>query len=900
MAQLDIKIPETPNIEWQDAQFPFDGAWLPDQDPSLIGPRNFSILTNLRYNDKSIEGVNGYTKFNTTTAIPTYTYIDNGYQLRTGRTTNSFILVHAINPGSGQGRVYQNTTTPGSQGDFDTSANFDTAGNSYFEDASVNLKGRFSSAPQSSIVYCNGEESLIYSGFEHRIAAAFIQKDDSTADIKDISEKMSSSLQTTYTAFPDGSFDELIILTTRPIQGIKFYVKTANAIAGTMTVTYWDGSNWTAVTNESDGTTVAGKTLAQTGFYTFDHTVSVAELKHYQELYLYAYKVTVSAGVSADVYSITCDPAFQPVQNVWDGVYRQPIQFQIFSADHFEDYTLQVNQSSDINVPIGAILDGLLSTDYIYIMFEEQMSAIKFTMLGGLVNKAASVITLQYWDGDSFANVANQTDGTLNAAATKSFNQSGLLSWTPATDEQKRTLFGSLGYVYKVTLSGTLTGTKGGEEEVLVDLCAGIPKLDAVGAYDFSVMYKNRLMLGGLTASGEGNRMDFSSPNAPDVFNGTESSDGGLNSLYFGGDEPLRGAVQLFNRFGASVYSMLVVFKDTETYLLVGDSVEDFEIFPVSTVVGCPAPGTITTTELSPEGTENLARNFALWLSHAGPLMFDGAIIAPLKGIENYFDPNLSDYINWTYAYKSKAWIDPNYKEWNLIIPTGGDTTPKTWLVYDLYRKKWYKKDTGSASTPICGFNVMNPNTGEQSAYGGLSNGRVVRLEDGTSWDGTGITQTVKTGDFWPSNNIWDLTLLRKFKLVAEKITSASSYSLEISYYKDTEQSAGQSVSFEDADVSSGIAVSFADTYTQVGGYDSDALVTATEAVVFENAITTSVSLTLDVGLARVVRKTIDLNYLGFCHAFKYEVTTDDVQGGFKPVVWGVQYRIERKDNTAS
>jgi hypothetical protein len=96
------------------------------------------------------------------------------------------------------------------------------------------------------------------------------------------------------------------------------------------------------------------------------------------------------------------------------------------------------------------------------------------------------------------------------------------------------------------------------------------------------------------------------------------------------------------------------------------------------------------------------------------------------------------------------------------------------------------------------------------------------------------------------------------------------------------------------------VAVSFSDTYRQTDGSDSDILITTTEAIVFEDAITTNVELTLDVGLQRVVRKTVDLNYLAFSHAFEFEVTTDDVQGGFQPIVWGVQCRVERKDNTAT
>ena len=880
MAQLELKLPETKDVEWQDAQFPFDGQWLPAQDPALIGPRNFSTLTNLRYNEKSIEGVNGYSKINTT-PITDYTYIDNGHHLRTNRTNNSFVLVHAVDPLTGQGRVYQNTTEIANQGDFDSTSKFDTSGNSYKADASVDLIGRFSMAPQSSAAYCNGEESFIYSGFEQRVAAVFLQKGDADAAVKEITDEMNSTLDVEYISFPDSTFDEMIIMTTRPVQGFKFYVKTANASAATMTISYWDGDSWVAVSNGSDGTVVGGKTLAQTGFHTFDHTEGLVKLKQYNELYLFAYKMAISAG-TPEIYNITCDPAFNKIQNVWDGIYRQPIQFQVFSADHYEDYTLQVNQSSDLNAPIGAQIDGLLATDVIYIMFEEQMSAIRLTLLGDLVNKATSAMSLSFWDGDSWEAVTNFVDGTDVGGV--SINKTGLVSWTPDATEQRQTLFGSLGYAYKIVFDNTLTGTKGTTPEVLIDLCSGIPKLEEVEAFDFPVMYKNRLMLCAASSSGQGNRMDFSAPNAPDVFNGNESSDGGLNSIYYGGEEPIRGAVQLFNRFGASVFAMLLVFKDTETYILVGDSVDDFQVYPVSTVVGCPVPLTISTTEVSLEGGENYSRNFVIWLSHSGPLMFDGAVIVPVKGVENYFDPNKSEFINWDYVYKCRAWIDPDYKEWNLLIPSGASATEvNVWLVYDLIHRKWFRKDTATTDLPICGFNTMNPNTGEQHAFGGLDTGYMMHLENGTDWDGTGITQVVKTGDFWPSNNIWDLTVLRKFKIVAKKISSASSYNLYINYFPNTEINPGQSANWVDSDVSFGGNVDFTDTTD----------------VEWEDSISTTFELTLDVGLQRVVRKTVDLNNLAFSHAFSFEVTTDDVQAGFQPIVWGVQFRTERKDNTA-
>jgi len=41
---------------------------------------------------------------------------------------------------------------------------------------------------------------------------------------------------------------------TRPGQGFRFYVKTANATAGTMQIEYWNGAAWAALPGVSDGT----------------------------------------------------------------------------------------------------------------------------------------------------------------------------------------------------------------------------------------------------------------------------------------------------------------------------------------------------------------------------------------------------------------------------------------------------------------------------------------------------------------------------------------------------------------------------------------------------------------------------------------------------------------------
>jgi hypothetical protein len=883
MPDLKMNFPQVPDgDELQDAQYTFDGKWLPDLDPSLIGPENYTTLENLRYKDKGLEGVSGYTTVNST-ALTTYVNIRNGHQLRTTHTKPSYVLAHAID-GSGNGRVYQNQTAIGSQGDFESTQ--------LHSDASANLVGRFSDAPQSNVVYCNGEESMIWAGEETRIAAAFLVDDATGANPVDVTDAINTSLQTTnnFATINKAAQEFLVLMTTRPLKGFKFYIKTPNATTSTLTAKYWSGSAWVAVGSPVDNTDSGGIALAQTGTFTFTDTDGSVKPKHFQELYLYAYLFELSAG-SAEIYQITANAAFQTIKDVWDGVYRQPIQFQYYDNDHYEDFTLHVNQSSDVNIPIGGELKGLVAVeDHVIIMFEEQQTAIKLIMLGGLVNEAASVMTVKYWNGTSYAAVADLDDDTDVSGDTLA--KTGLISWTVPTTEEKQTLFGSVGYAYEITFSADLTtGT-----DVTIDLCYGIPTQKTVSSFDFSVLYKNRLMLGSFSAGNEGNRMDFSANNAPDVFNGTDSSNDGAQSLYFGNETKLTCGTQLYNRFGSNIFAMLLVFKESETYLLTGDTPSSFKIFPVSLNTGCPAPLTLATAEVGFEAGGGLQRQVAIWCSHAGPMMFDGAVVKPIHGVDLYFDPSETEFVEWDNMDKARGWVDNTFKEYNLLLPSGsGQTINNVWLVYDLVRKKWFKKDTGTETMPQSGWRVMHT-TGEQGVYGGLTNGKVVELEEGTSWAatyadptaGSTIDQKVRTGDFFPSNNIWDEVLIRKFKIICEKLTSATDIVLSVSFYENSATSAS-SVVFQDSDAGIGTAVDFEDM-----DVDSDGVLET------QWASAPAITFVLNIGSDRLLRLIKDLNQLGWTHSFEFSVSTTTIGKGWKPIAWGIRYRVERKDDTAT
>lgn len=935
MPELKMQLPQVKDNEWRDAQFRFDGAWRPDIDGALIGPNNYQTLQNLRYKDSGLEGVQGYTVLHDdnlagdNVTLGDYPKIRAGYQLITSnQDQTSYILVHSTDTNTpAQGRIFVNRTVPTSDGEFDDSHKFwkdvdnivgGGAGTQYpyFQDQSTGLVGRFSDAPQGNAAYCNGEESMIFGGDEQRIAGAFTLDSSSVTAITatpitpdtltpiDVTKQASNTLTTTAHVFqidPAGAGTEkaMLVMTTRPIQGLKFTLTSDVNTDTTDTdtsVKVWTSSGWSAALTLITDTTKNGNArFGQSGSITFSHTRNTAMPMHFEELYLYAYLVQSNASANTfTVAQITCDMAFQPIIDVWDGVYRQPIQFQVLdgATGTTYDYTLQVNESSDINAPIGANISGqgAHASDKVYIMFEDQIAGIRMTMLGDLVNEDDNTLTMKYWNGAAFAAVTilDQTKPTGGG----SMAQSGLISWVPPSAEKPTTKYGSFGYIYELDWNAG-TGTNGLDNalgtsvEVLVDVCTGVPAQKEVQPFDWSILYGTRLMLGGYTQGDEGNRMDYCVANAPDAWNGFDSSDDGRQSLYFGGVEPIVGAAQIYNRFGASIFSMLLVLKKARTFMMTGSAPEDFVIYPVSDVIGCVAPKTIATAEIGVDLGQGLTRNVAIWLSHSGPMMFDGAILTRIDGVKSYFDALDSNFVNFTYIENSVGWVDPNWKEYNLILPKGTSGKLDLWLVYDLVRRKWYTKSTGNSQTPQAAWQVGTPATGERHVYGGIDSGEMLHLEEGTTWGDTtnnGITQKVKTGDFFPSGNVWDQTLLRKFKIFIKRLRgSTATNTLQITYYTNTEEQAGAGILWQNiVETSSGVHVNWEDT----------------DHVEWATGI--SATINLAVGLQRVIKINHDLNRLGWAHAFEFTLTTTDVNKGFQPMIWGTQYRVERKDDTAS
>ena len=883
-----LNVPQVENVAQPDDMFDFKGTWLPSEDPALIGPTNFQKLVNMRYSDSGIEGITGYTKVNTT-PIGTYTIIKNGIYFKTnGRTQEDYVLVHAVDS-SGNGVVLQNQTAIGSQGNFEAGTLHD--------DALPNLTGRFSLAPGETVAYANENVVHVWDGEEGFISAAFTTTSGAEHNPIDVTEKMINSRVTSgNVATLDQTRKWMTIMTRRPAKGFYIYVSDANGAAVDLTVNYWDGTAYEAVTGESDGTKVGSATLAQSGLYSFDDTIDVAKLHHFEERYLYSYQIIIGtdAAAAADISEITVDMSMQTPSNVWDGVYRTPIQCQFYNQSNaaYEDYTLHVSESSSVSLPVGCIIDGMTTLDELYLMFDEKQAGIRVTMLGNLVNTETSDMILKYWDGDNWTTVgATLADGTA-AGTVKTFGQSGTVTWNPPSDEEKKTLFGTQGYAYQITVDTLLSGTEGGDEETVIDLISGIPAQKELPSFKFPLRFKSKLFLCGYTQGNEGNRIDFSEDNAPDIYNGENTSLDGYQSIYVGGTDDLTCGTQLYNRFGSNLFASLVLFKNNEIYLLTGDSPLDYQLYPVSQKIGCPAPLSLDTAEIGTELGEAVARNVALFVSNQGPMMYDGATLSRIDGLDIYFDPNESVSVNFDYLDTAIGWFDSTYREYNILLPTGSSTTLNSWFAYDIVRKKWYQKDTGVADKAQCGFPVV-ASDGNAYIYAGSLNGYMYHLENGANFAGTPITNEVQTGDFFPSQNEWDITRIRRLKFSAKRVVETDA-NVEFYYYGNTDDDGGLSVRFQDTTTTlanSGAAgLTFVDvTATLANSGDA--------GVSWSSQVAQLLDLSITSGLNRLMRKTEPLNQTGWCHSFKFLFTSSETQKGMQPIMWGIQWEYVRKDH---
>ena len=526
----------------------------------------------------------------------------------------------------------------------------------------------------------------------------------------------------------------------RPLQGVKYYISNANGTASTMTGKEWNGSAWSTLSLTDNTNT--GASLAATGTVTFASTVATAKPKYLEGYFLYWYQFSIDAG-EAEIYRVTLDAPFQGIVDMWDGIFREVLAFYKFTTAYLDNTVNVLAEDYDSG---SALTYSDLSSmgafsapnNCLEIGFTEKMAGLKLRIAPEYTNSTAStVMAVDYWNGTEYASVGNITDGTSEGSI--SLAKSGVVSWNnnSLSNETKKVVANSSPlYYYRVRFDKAM------DASVRLNYVGGITAQKSISYFKFPVFAQGRVLLCA-DMSEEKNKVVCSSKFMPQVYNGIDSVD-----LYFGEEGELTCGAELFSQFGASLYSLILMFKDTETWIVAGTDIAQWEnnTFLLSSSIGCPAPLTLKTINLHAEPGAGINRSLAIWQGTNGVYMSDGRAPIPIHGdIKEYFDRQDSRCIRPSLVGDSVGFIDQSRQEYHLLIASGSAATSlNTELVYDIARNKWFEIDRTAELQ--CGVDVKDTD-GNSYAYGFLDTGYMERLEYGNTFDGTALGFTVHFGD---------------------------------------------------------------------------------------------------------------------------------------------------------
>jgi len=604
-----------------------------------------------------------------------------------------------------------------------------------------------------------------------------------------------------------------------------------------MTINYWNGSSWAATTNLSDGTASGGISLAQTGTITFDDTALLAKQKHIDGKSVYWYQVAITAADAATtIYFASIKYSMQRMTDIWDGIYQVPLSCQYENSTgaitdnsinvYAEDYS-SANTASFMNI------SSMSALGQFYVGFDTRQSGMFFVLPA--VNTNASVLDVEYWNGSAWVSVSGLSDGTSQSG--KTFAQSGLVTWDApgATSEFVKVISrGFPLYYYKVTVSASLSAT------VRVDSIGGIRAPETIPGFKFAFTGQDRIWLCSQTDKDK-NMARCSARDTFSVMNGDDTA-----KIYFGDNTPLTAGARLYSQFGSTLLDLLVFCKENETWLVSGGGPDSWVKFPAGLSIGCVAPLTMVTAHVTSAVTSGINTHVAIFQASDGIYMFDGRNFTRLSNdIENFFDQNSSDTINVSMKSSSKAFYDENEMEYHWLFASGVSTTLNREFVFSVKYNKWYEIDRGKYLQ--YGFPVKDT-SGNNYIYGLIDTGYMERLENGTTFDGSSMTFTVKMGDIFLADSPGVETMVSRITLgVVAKTTTTSTVSG--TYYVNT--------------------------------------------IAAENGSTFTMDMT-DTS-KRVLFPTASMpRQKGILHSWQFQTTTNDETIGFEPLYATVIYTVER------
>ena len=576
------------------------------------------------------------------------------------------------------------------------------------------------------------------------------------------------------------TISKVLIGSSRPLQGVKWYIKVANVNTGSsVSMKIYNGGQWINY-DVTDGTSVNGVTLAKTGEVSFSSTIKKCVPQFINNLFAYYYEFSfINLAPETSIYYCTVNYEMQVISDIWDGTLR-PVSMFLFFKDNIgtcipTDLTFNVlTRDYDANSPwTYANIGNMDKQGGLVFGFTEKIIGLYLSFPDTQhVNINNCEISVYYYTGYSWERVSVQ-DGTYYNKITCS--RSGFISWYPlpgSPSEFKTTILNKIeNYYYRVRI----TGDPMLSSDVRLDYVAGISAPKEIYPHKFSIMWQDRLWLCNDPAQNP-SYATCSAWSTNCVFNGDDSA-----TLIFGDDEELTCGTTLYSRFGNSIYDNMIMFKSDSMYLVDGSGPDTWTVYTVSDNIGCIAPLTLQKCDVSYSVSEDVQKHIVVWRSTRGIEIFDGNTVVPIsRDINSFFDSTMGDYIDPVLYDVSKeiSWYDNEFMEYHWCFMNADGNRE---LVYSVIFKKWFEVSRGERLT--CGFPVSSP-SGVRYSYGGTGDGYVERLEFSNNFDGTKIPCSFRTGDVLLSHSGNYVTKLRHIKLLAKSKSLPSEVS--VTHYADT------------------------------------------------------------------------------------------------------------------
>ncbi len=552
-----------------------------------------------------------------------------------------------------------------------------------------------------------------------------------------------------------------LIGSLRPLQAQKYYISNGNTTASTMTGKVWNGNTWQTMTIVDN--TDTGASLAATGTVTFASTVGIAKPKYLEGYFLYWYQFSIDAG-EAELYQVTLDAPFQPLADIWDGVFRNVARFYEYKTAYLDNTLNVYTEDYDAATPetyyaIGGLLAYSSPNNLLEIGFTEKQTAVDI-VIAVPNTTAATTAYVDYWDGTAYVSAGTITDGTSEGAI--SLAKTGVISWNnnSLANETKKVVSNSLPlYYYRLRFDkDIIAGAR-------IDYVGGISAGKQISGYSFGLHAADRLMLG-CDNYEKKNEFLISAQNSPDVLNGDD-----VYRIEIGTDSELTCAAPISAQYASNIYNMVLAFKPSETWIMKwtqSDTGTEWERFCIAPKVGCPAPATLQTASVSFEKNINQTKVVGIWRAYDGIYVSDGR--APLyvsDQIATVFDQTSDLHVNLDMLTYEYSFVDHANMEYHWLWASGTSRTLGKEYILDLKEWRWFEIDRGTGNRLQCGCS-MSDIIGNKYTYGFIDTGYMERLENGVTFDGTNITSTLQTGDQLPvPQDLFAMTRITRANLIA-------------------------------------------------------------------------------------------------------------------------------------